>query len=279
MLTAIKSELAEAFLDIENIKENFAHELPVDAFVFKVANGTFTGKTETVRTDGGKVSAVLPITVFAGSSLAPDLSGGRATASSQTTSLAFSIDPQIDPSKILGEKELKNIVVKDFIRDAIVTAYKEAISVPVADGMEGFHPKFTNTALKITTNFAVVREVNAGVASTMIVPAVDLDNLTPSLSSADKKTRTYTLDLEFPMRTGDQGDGRKLIYGKALPGGLVLIEAPYTDELAAQAESDLEVVTDQNNKAGNVGIQNLVPGARREIAPMNIFRGKQPKSY
>lgn len=248
VLTAIKAQLADAFLAIDEQKRQSNEEYVKKVFAFKKGSGTFSGQTDVVATDGGKVSAVIPLTVYPGTTLSPSIGAGISTTSNETTALSFTINPEINKEAIRVPTEiLKGKAEGNFIKEQIVKSFEEVIKIP-RNGKKPYPPEMEYTGLVISTSFAVVRSVEGDTSSLIIVPAADLNTLAPSLSASEKETLTYSLKLELPFTTGIPDDPRKLIYGRRNSvGGIVLVEEPFDHKRYNKVKADLEQEEDDLN--------------------------------
>lgn len=228
----VKRELATAFHDIqaEKIRRGISIEKDNDPFFLYTGNANLTGLAQNIVTDTGSVSGVIPIEIYAGSVLSPRIELSRGVTSSQEQTLSFSVDP-LPATKAANSKSSYGEPRKGPIYQAVYSAFQQALIVDAKSKMKG-DPEFENKNLSIRCSFAVTRNWNGSVSSTLLVPAIDLNQLLPTASEVQRKSQTHTLLLNLPLNFDrpDPDDSRRMLYGQFGETPVVLIDEPFKQE-------------------------------------------------
>ena len=191
--------------------------------------------------------------------------------------IALEFDPSFLPASLdwkplpTLEKSDATIEVGTFVRDALRASFNESKKM---FSYAGTSPGITNSEIKISLSFVVVRKIEAGVRGFVVVPAPDLNSITGSLGADRQKTATYTLDLTFPMFANSSSDARRLYYTKEVAEGYITVEEPYTEERY------LEMTEDAHD--GDRGVQNFSTkgaGAGRLPLPPRLRPQSVPPSF
>lgn len=230
VLMALKCQLASALTEIANDRNSNPGNSLKARFKLKNGSGVFSGKTQTVQSDGAKISAVIPFTNVNGTILTPTLGATLSSTGVQETALSFAVSSNAGNADVCTECETRNIEVGTFIQDALIATYRQLTNMPLK-GDASYAPDLWPTELKISVNFAVVQKFEAGVTSKIILTSPTTESLGPSLGVNKDQTGIYQLDIKFPFLTDDTGDSRRLSYTISLGGGKYLtVEEPYTQK-------------------------------------------------
>ena len=232
VLDALKCELGRAFYMA-------AGEFP-DSRRFKLQKGNafFTGKTQTVVSNKGSISAVFPLTSIAGSIITPSGAISQSSTGAYDTQIVFSVDPDIskksEPEWITcGGKPTNTTADEDnYIEKSIIGALRGVT------GARTGQPNFGFTRLTVNTSFVVVRKIEGGITTKVVfAPPPTIDSTAPGVAADATSTRTYTLRISLPMKTPEPPDSRKILFCRhGKPFASLCVEEPYTkkrfDELS-----------------------------------------------
>ncbi|MEM7146340.1 MAG: hypothetical protein AAF591_14485 [Verrucomicrobiota bacterium] len=262
---AIKVQLGEAFdhilKDQEKLREVEEGNTLANSFTFKVGSGVFKGKTQTVKTANGSISAIIPYTGYVGSTLTPNLMLSGSATGVQNKEISFSINPlerrkyveqHLLTRKVLdetidqrtsGKKGIdrkyfkdRNIDIGTFIKDAVVAEYDQMKKLIYRGGVDKdgnalpYLPEIQTTQLKFTTSFIVALKFDADVSSMVFLPSPDINSLAPGLGADSENKGTYDVEITLPLLNSEPADNRKLIYSQIFRGNLITVEEPFTPD-------------------------------------------------
>lgn len=280
ILTALKCQLARAFKDIEDLKKNNSdhplvkehEELEIKNLGITGGTGTLTTSEKVIHANTGAVSAVIPFTGYAGSTLGPDLGAEiTGTATEKTiTEFKFEYDSS---TEICDVEILKNVDEGTFLKDRIVASVEARLNLAHQDKetkkWSVLGPKILNTKLQIDTTFVVAVGVDGGVTSTILLGNPRLKSIGPGVTADYNKTDTNTLSVQLTLGTsekldsaGTPQDPRRIIYCDVTNIKQLCVEEPYD-------EDRYKVLIDALDDPLPYGIsaEGLAAAKRREFQP------------
>jgi len=229
VMMALKCQLAQAYGEIEAIKKSHPNPDWAKSLKFKKGSAIFSGKTQVIQANGGKISVVIPFTGVDGTILTPNAGRTSSSTGTQESVHTFAIDPIAQNADICALCAAEKIEVGTFVKDAIVAAFVEALAMPLNPSGVAYDPAFTHTKLNVAASFKVVIRNEGGISSSILFTGA-IDSTSPSVVKSQDRDGIYTIAVELPFQTGETQDPRKLIYERVINGSTVMIEEPYTQE-------------------------------------------------